>query len=218
MDAQYDQFVARFGNFQQQQIEEEKLPKRPELKPVSTLVPSTDVEAVSKDPEGLLQASASKGLVDESALATKTTGAKGMGATNVAMGLLDVAPDVMGIIDNAKGGQFDTSAEGPGVGKRDGAVMQGAGQGAKVGQAIGQFAGPLGSAIGTGVGALAGGAISWAGHDKAKKEYQEERRKFNKNETAMERAQNAENYAMSEGLASIEGLKELRKKQLGLIS
>ena len=54
--------------------------------------------------------------------------------------------------------------------------------------------------------------------DKAKKEYKENRRKFNKNESAVEGAENAEAYAMSEGLASVENLKALRQKQLGLIS
>lgn len=214
MNALLDDYLSRFGNEEQQAYV-----NNPKATTVSTLKPKTDVIAMSGDAKGLLDQSASKaskGLAVDNIDVPKGAGIAGV--ANSAMGLLEAAPAVMGIVDNFKGGQFDSSAEGPGVGKRDGAVLQGASQGAKAGQAIGSIAGPVGTMIGTGVGAIGGALSSLVGHNKAQKEYQENRKKFNKNEEAIERAENAETYTMAEGLASVEGLKELRKKQLGLIS
>ena len=211
MNALLDDYLSRFGNEEQQAYA-----KNPKVKTVNTLTPETDVIATSKSAEGLLQDSASKaseGLA-VNAVIPKASG----GISDKALGLIEAVPETMAIIDNFSGGQFDTSAEGSGVGKRDGAVLQGASQGASAGGKIGSIAGPKGELIGTAVGAVAGTVSSWVGHDKAKKEYKENRRKFNKNESAVEGAENAEAYAMSEGLASVENLKALRQKQLGLTS
>jgi|AntDeeMinimDraft_6_1070357.scaffolds.fasta_scaffold00147_5 hypothetical protein len=212
MNALLDDYLSRFGNEEQQAYA-----KNPKVKTVSTLTPETDVIATSKSAEGLLQDSASKAS-ERLAVDADIPKASGGISSDKAQGLLEAVPETMAIVDNFSGGQFDTSAEGPGVGKRDGAVLQGASQGASVGGKIGSIAGPKGEIIGTAVGAVAGTVSSWVGHDKAKKEYKENRRKFNKNESAVEGAENAEAYAMSEGLASVENLKALRQKQLGLIS
>jgi len=212
MNAPLDDYLSRFGNEEQQAYA-----KNPKVKTVSTLTPETDVIATSKSAEGLLQDSASKAL-EGLAVDADTPKASGGISRDKALGLIEAVPETMAIIDNFSGGQFDTSAEGSGVGKRDGAVLQGATQGASAGGKIGSIAGPKGEIIGTAVGAVAGTVSSWVGHDKAKKEYKENRRKFNKNESAVEGAENAEAYAMSEGLASVENLKALRQKQLGLIS
>jgi len=194
MNALLDDYLSRFGNEEQQAYA-----KNPKVKTVNTLTPETDVIATSKSAEGLLQDSASKaseGLAVDADIPKASGGMSGAGIAGKAQGLIEAVPETMAIVDNFSGGQFDTSAEGPGVGKRDGAVLQGASQGASAG----------------------GTVSSWVGHDKAKKEYKENRRKFNKNESAVEGAENAEAYAMSEGLASVENLKALRQKQLGLTS
>jgi len=216
MNALLDDYLSRFGNEEQQAYA-----KNPKVKTVNTLTPETDVIATSKSAEGLLQDSASKaseGLAVDADIPKASGGMSGAGIAGKAQGLIEAVPETMAIVDNFSGGQFDTSAEGPGVGKRDGAVLQGASQGASAGGKIGSIAGPKGELIGTAVGAVAGTVSSWVGHDKAKKEYKENRRKFNKNESAVEGAENAEAYAMSEGLASVENLKALRQKQLGLTS
>lgn len=126
--------------------------------------------------------------------------------------------DGMKLVDNIKGGQFDTSAEGGGVGKAGGAIMDGTMTGAKFGQTLGKLAGPTGELIGMGVGAVAGGLTSTFAHSAARKKYNENRKDFNLKESALERSKRADDYARSEGLASMEDLKALRKKQLNIIS
>jgi hypothetical protein len=122
------------------------------------------------------------------------------------------------LIDNIKGGQFDTSAEGGGVGKAGGAIMSGAATGAEFGGQIGKLAGPLGQAIGTGVGAIGGGLVSTFAHKSAMKEYADNRKTFNVDEQKESFSKNKETYAMSRGLESMETLKALRQKQAGQIS
>lgn len=131
----------------------------------------------------------------------------GQGAS---MGLA-AAPAAMGMFSDIKGDQFDTSAEGGGPGKVGGHVLKGAATGAQQGAAI---AGPYGAVIG----GVIGGAAPLIGYAGKQEEYIDNQKKLNKKESYFEKAQREDQYRMEEGLASINNLKALREKQLGILS
>lgn len=134
------------------------------------------------------------------------------------MKAIEALPSAISLVSNLKGNQFDTNPYGSGPGKAGPAIVQGTVQGAEFGNKIGSMFGPLGKAIGTAGGALTGGLISTFAHTKAMKEYLKKTREKNSNEDYISRIKSQERYNMEEGLASIETLKSLRKKQLGLIN
>ena len=126
--------------------------------------------------------------------------------------------NAMGLMGYANGDNFDTSAEGGGPGKQGVAILDGAQKGAQLGGKLGSIAGPIGQAIGQIVGTIGGGITGGVGQRKAVRQYQHNREEFNLNKNALERDRNKRDYAQQEGLASLEGLKSLREKQLGIIS
>jgi hypothetical protein len=207
-DAPLDDFLARFGD-PNKQAANKPLPK---VESVSTIGSGG----------GLIQSAATKPTADLSNMEGElkatlpTAKAPGMGAMDMANTAMGVATSGMQLIDNIKGGQFDTSAEGGGVGKAGGAIMQGAATGAEFGGEIGKLAGPLGQAIGTGVGAIGGGLVSTFAHKAAKIEYADNRKTHNLKEDALATSKRRKDYQVQEGLESMKALKSLREKQLGI--
>ncbi len=203
MDSALDDFLKRFPATEGEPL---KRP-RPQVQAVSSLKPG----GIVAGPKPNIGAEGLASTDDLKASVSSDSGAASGGKAAGAMGaVMDAAPAAMGLLSNAQGGQFDTSAEGGGVGKAGGAIMQGAAQGAQ----LGQVAGPWGMAIGAAV----GGGISAVAHNDAKKKYYDNRKKYNLKNDAIEDAEAKETYAISEGLVSMDGLKALREKQLGLIS
>lgn len=68
------------------------------------------------------------------------------------------------------------------------------------------------------IGAAVGGGISTVAHSAAQKEYHGNRQKFNVKGDALERNTREDEYRQSEGLAAMDSMQNLRKKQLGIIS
>ncbi len=134
---------------------------------------------------------------------------EGISGSKVA-GYADLAIGAYQIAGNFQGDQFDTSAEGGGPGKAGGAIVKGTADGA----AAGMVFGPWGAAVG----ALAGGLASTIGHSKAMKEWREKQVKHNLALNAEELMVRQDEYSRSEGLASMENLKSLREKQLGIVT
>ena len=190
-------FIARFGD----PDENSSTAERPKVKQISHLASEGNTELGG----GLLEM---KG--DQLATEVKGNNPEGINidAGGLAVEALGMAPGVMSLIDNAKGGQFETGADSGGPGKAGGAILQGAATGAELGKA----AGPYGAAAG----AVVGGLISTFAHSKASKEYKKNGQIQGMKEDALEKAKRKEEYGMSEGLASMENLKNLRQKQLGL--
>ena len=118
--------------------------------------------------------------------------------------------ELMELLKNFQGDQFDTSAEGGGPGKAGGAIVKGAADGAKAGAVLGPYGMVVGAAI--------GGLASTFGHSKAMKEYRENQVTHNLALNAEEKAVRQDEFARSEGLASMMDLKSLRKKQLGIVT
>lgn len=136
---------------------------------------------------------------------------------------VDLAGDALGLAANtvemvnfAKKSQYDTSAEGGGPGKASAGIMQGTAKGAEMGATVGKFLGPVGGAIATVGGAALGGLVSAFAHKGAMREYSNNRRKANQKKDVLSKAKLEEDYAISEGLASMQNLKSLREKQLGI--
>lgn len=110
------------------------------------------------------------------------------------------------------GKQFDTSAEGSGPGKAGGHIIGGAATGFQAGmQATGNPLIAGGMAV---VGAL-GPAL---GHRKAMREWRENQTRRNREKDAVANRELEDMYAMSQGMASMSHLQDLRKKQLGMLS
>ena len=124
---------------------------------------------------------------------------------------LSVAPDAMQLGQLATGKSFDTSAEGGGVGSKGNAMLTGAMSGAKIGM---KFGGPVGLVAG----ALGGALLGKAGRNKAAVEYDENLKKRNIAEDEIIRARREDDYYMASGRESMGALKNLRKKQLGLLN
>lgn len=209
-DSVFEEFAQRWGD-----------PNQTSEKKIKSLEPLTPSGIETKDPLLGLSSVDTSGL---EALTTKNqikskSGNDALnkkGLADAGSEVLSAAPAVMGLIDNAKGGQFDTSAEGGGVGKAGGAIMQGAAQGAEAGKAIGGIFGKKGEMIGTAVGAIGGGLSSTFAHSKARKEYNKNKTEDNLNKNEIEKEQRKKEYARAEGLSAIDNLKSLRKKQIGL--
>lgn len=127
--------------------------------------------------------------------------------SNAMKGIDAIAPAIQ-LVNNFKGGQFNTNPDGAEPGDAKGAVLQGAMSGAELGKALG----PWGQAGG----AVVGGLISTFGHKKAKKEWRENKIKDNLNESYLEKMKRKNEYNQAQGLESLENLKALRKKQYGL--
>lgn len=196
-DSVLNDFIARFGDPNENTLPDE----RPKVNQISSLAS----EGHTKLGGGLLEMKGDQ-------LATEVEGnnptGKNVNLGGIASEALGAAPGVMSLIDNAKGGQFETGADSGGPGKAGGAILQGAATGAELGAA----AGPYGQAAG----AVVGGLISTFAHSKAQKEYKKNGQRQGMKEDALEKAKRKEEYGMSEGLASMENLKSLRQKQLGL--
>jgi len=129
-------------------------------------------------------------------------------ASNVAGKAMGAFAPAMTLIDNIKGGQFNTDPNKAKPGDGKGEIVQGAMAGAELGAAFG----PYGKVIG----AVGGGLISTFAGGKARREWEENKKKSNLNEDVLAKAKRKNEYAQSEGLESLENLKALRKKQLGL--
>lgn len=213
-DSALDDFLSRFGDTQTTQTKQ---------KPVSTLKPAGFSDSITS---GIQQAGLLGRMKDpikearekiigkpETALATNGD-ASGLldKASNIGGKVLDAAPSALALIDNFKGGQFDTSADGDGPGKAGGAIMQGAAQGKQLADSLG-----LKDPISQGVGLLGGALVSTFAHKGAMKKYRKNQVRKNLQENALEKAERAEEYAMAQGLESMENLKALRQKQLGVI-
>lgn len=134
-------------------------------------------------------------------------------AKDVGGKVLDAAPAAMGLISNMKGEQFDTSADSGGPGKAGGAIMQGAATGIQLANSVG-----LKDPLSQGLFALGGGLISTFAQTKAMKEWRKNQVKQNRSENALEKKTREEEYSRSEGLMSMDALKGLRQKQLGILN
>lgn len=211
MDSALDDFLARFGDPD---------PNKPMVQnqkriPVSLATEGTGFKAsglTSLATTGLQQTElpSKLNLSTDSDDEQESFGDK---ASDIGLKALSAAPSAISLINNAKGGQFDTSADGGGPGKAGGAILQGAVQGQQLASNLG-FKDPLTQ----GLFALGGGVVSTLGHKKAMKEWRRNQVKQNLSENALEIAKNEEEYAMEQGLASLKNLKSLREKQLGIIS
>ncbi len=126
---------------------------------------------------------------------------------------ISAAPHGLQMIDNIKGGQFDTDADSGGPGKAGGAIMSGAATGAQLADSLG-FKDP----IVKGIFAVGGGLVSTFSHTSAMKEWRENQRKQNLSDREIEKATREEEFARSEGLMSMGALKGLRQKQLGILN
>lgn len=208
MDSALDDFLKRFGDTD---LNKFKIQNEKRL-PVSSVTEGTGFKAQGltdnltgnnplKDLTGNLEASEDE--KENGLLKAKDIASKG----------LEALPSAISLIDNAKGNQFDTSADGSGPGKAGGAIIQGASQGMQLAGSIG-----LKDPISQGIAALGGGLISTFAHTGAMRKWRSNQVKANLQENALEKAQRQEEYARSEGLASLSNLKDLRKKQLGIIS
>lgn len=187
-------------------------PLRKEVQPISELK-SEGLTSMIKSPEDMLQSNATEAMAG-----VDVGGAtKGPGFGSVASMALDkglqAAPSVMGLISNAKGGQFDTSVEGGGPGKAGGAILQGTMQGKQLADSLG-----LKDPISQGVAMLGGGLISTFAHAGAQREYKKNVVEKNLKEDTLERAKHEEEFAQSQGLLSMQNLKKLRERQLGILS
>jgi len=123
---------------------------------------------------------------------------------------LSVAPDAIQLGQLASGKSFDTSAEGGGVGSKGSAMLTGAMSGAKIGKLLGP-----GGMI---AGAVGGAILGSEGRKKAAIEYDENLKKRNISEDEIIRARREDDYYMASGRESMGALKNLRKKQLGLLN
>lgn len=131
------------------------------------------------------------------------------------MEYLDLASDVattgMQFVDNFKGGQFNTdprSGEAPGNGLAEG--FQSGMQGAKLGMELGGF-------TGAGIGLALGVGSTIVGHGKARRKYRENDKKMNIEDDKNLLNKRDEEFRMSEGIASAEGIKAVQQRSLGLI-
>lgn len=131
-------------------------------------------------------------------------------AANIGGKAIGAIAPAISLIDNFKGGQFNTSPDRAKPGNPKGEIIQGAMAGGEFGKALG--GGPITQAAGMAV----GGLISTFAHTKAKKEWVKNKKEANLNEDYLSKMKRKNEYAQSEGLESLENLKALRKKQLGL--
>lgn len=158
--------------------------------------------AKGKDLLGKLGANTDELTQGTGALATKKMGAGDY--ADIALGMYETGRALTGK-------QFDTKGSGSGPGKAGGHIMKGAVTGFQAGMATGN---PLIAAGGALVGAIAPAV----GHNKAMKEWKDNQIAWNKKNDAIEEAKLEDAYAMAKGMASVQDLKSLRKKQLGILS
>lgn len=227
-DSALEDFLKRFGDSDPNKFMTQNQTISPMAKTMSSYAtmgrPTASSLINNLNLKGLTSLSGESKIEDAPELDPKSTGLEeeDMSFSELASkgsDLLQAAPSVMGLINNAKGGQFDTSAEGGGPGKAGGAILMGATQGADAGEKIGSvIGGPIGGTIGKIGGAVFGGLTSTFAHTKAMKEWRKNQIKHNLGLNALEKAKHREEYAISEGLASMENLKNLREKQLGILS
>lgn len=143
-----------------------------------------------------LQAEKGEGL-----LATKEMGVGDYGS---------LAMEGLDLVDTIKGNKFDSSAEGGGPGKSN-AIMSGIKTGATVTAATGNPI--IGAAAAVGV-----MAVTALSHGSAQKEFLTNRKRFNKSSDRVSEAEREEELARSKGLMSMNLLKGLRQKQLGIFN
>jgi hypothetical protein len=115
------------------------------------------------------------------------------------------------IVDNIGGGQYDTSAESGGAGKLSTGIVSGAADGMNLANSMG-----IKDPLLQGAFAVGGGLISALAHTGAQKKYRKNQAKANSKETAMEKQESADAYAMRKGEQTQGLLKGLHQKQLGL--
>ena len=190
--SQFDDFVKRFPGYEGA---DKRL--RPKASSVST-IESPSIKMDAKPPGG--------GLASEKDLKAVDVGA-GIDAAGLAGGAMSVAGDVSNIASIYT--SFETSAESGGPGKAGGAIMSAAGSGAKAGMAVG---GPWGAAAG----AVIGGGSAALAHNDARMEYNDNVKGVNIENMYKEKQVRAQDYAMAKGLGSMEHLRTLNKKKLGL--
>lgn len=137
----------------------------------------------------------------EGLLATKEMGAGDYGSLGM---------EALDVVDTLKGNKYDSSAEGGGPGK-SGAIEKGVSTFATVTAATGN---PIIGGI-AGAGVL---AVSHFKHQGANREFYDNRKKFNKSGDKVSEAEREEELARSKGLMSMNLLKGLRQKQLGIFN
>lgn len=137
----------------------------------------------------------------EGLLATKKIGVGDYGSLGM---------EALDVVDTLKGNKFDSDAESGGPGK-SGAIGKGVKTFATVTAATGNpFIGGL-----AGAGVLAVTALK---HQQANRKFYDNRKKFNKSGDKLLEAEREEELARSEGLLSMNTLKGLRQKQLGIFN
>ena len=191
--SQFDDFMKRFPGYEGA---DKKL--RPKVSSVSNIEsPEIKMNATAKPPGG--------GLASEKDL--KAVGTESAGGADIAGGAMAVAGGAskMASIYNS----FETSAESGGPGKAGGAIMGSATAGAKAGMAV---AGPWGAAAG----AVIGGGSAALAHNSARMDYNDNLKDVNLENMYKEKQVRAQDYAMAKGLGSMEHLRTLNKKKLGL--
>lgn len=207
MDSALDEFLKRYGD-----NDPNKFMTQNQKRPPLTSIETKSKGLVNIDPNMKIETGMPDNMPIQNQLSELSNDGASFGEKALAVGNkgLEMLPQGLQLISFAKGDQFDTSAEGGGPGKAGGAILQGAATGAQLGKNFG----PLGTAIG----ATAGGLISTFAHKGAMKEWRENQKKHNFKLNALEKAKREDEYAMAEGLASMNALKGLREKQLGIIS
>jgi hypothetical protein len=229
MDSALEDFLKRFGDSDPNKFKTQDQKRQPSIfsNMASDFATRPKLNSLNEgiSSKGLVSLSGESSIGDVSGLDPSETGLdsdNGSKFNEIAgkgMDLLQATPSVMALASNLKGNQFDTSPDSGGPGKAGGAILQGAVQGSDAGEKIGSvLGGPIGGTIGKIGGAAFGGLASTFMHTKAMKEWRENQREQNLNEFDLERLKRKEEYSISKGLASMENLKDLRQKQLGILN
>lgn len=207
-DAGYNDFMKRFS------AEDFSVDTRPEVKSVNKLSsggiqanpvkPTVSTADMSSDIKGKIMANSNEG-----------GGLEDMDLSNV-----DIAGTIqagVGLVDTISGGSLDDSGQGDGPGRAGKHIFKGAGEGAAVGAAIGSVVPVVGNVIGGAAGAVIGGVGGAFAHSKKTKDFFENKKDYKLKTYGIAQKEREQEYRMAEGLESMENLKALRKKQLGLI-
>lgn len=212
MDSQLEDFLSRFGD--PEDVSRGNMPSMKKVEPMKLQGMTMGADGVGAKPTtGILGEQKNDWQMGHSGNTFKGEDvSKGIDmdkAGAVAGGIADAAPAAMGLLSSVTGKGFDTSAEGGGVGNGRGAILQGAAQGAE----LGKIAGPWGMAIGAAIG---GGGTALA-HGSAQREYLDNRQAMHKSNDATANAESRNRYAMENDEESMQIMKSLYKKQLGIV-
>lgn len=205
MDSALDDFLKRFGN----EEDPEKLKTQNRIAMPSEAVKIESKGLAELNTKGIDSIKGLSGKLENIPEEAKTSGLENL--SGIASKGVDALPFAMETFSAFKGDQFDTSADSGGPKGAGGMAAMGAVNGFKTGTQIG---GPL---VGAGLAAV--GAIApLVGANSARKKWLENQKQANISESYFEKTKRANETAMENGLASMENMKALAQKQLGIIS